>query len=275
MWGMRPTTCLAATSLISLLSSSALADEEQQEPAPKFRYLAAARLQYQPEYAGAQRYEFKLRPVWALQWGRWRISTSGGNGLLGFGGEVRGDGASTELVRSDKLKLGLSFRVDSGRSSGDASTTSGLPDVRRTLRGRVYAGYALTKDWQLSGSLSQDLLGRQGGLVAGLDLGWRLRQTAHLEWTAGGGISVGDATNMRSYFGVTPEGSAASGLPVYTPSAGLRDAHAGMGWTWQLGPRWIAFGSAGAAVQMGPAADSPLTQRRLGGSVAVGLAYRN
>ncbi|MDY0747483.1 MipA/OmpV family protein [Paucibacter sp. R3-3] len=271
---MRSTACLAATSVLSLMSSPAMAEDEQ-EPAPKFRYLAAARLQYQPEYAGAQRYEFKLRPVWALQWGRWRISTSGGNGLLGFGGEVRGDGASTELVRSDRLKLGLSFRVDSGRSSGDASTTAGLPDVRRTLRGRVYAGYALTPDWQLSGSLSQDLLGRHGGLTAGLDLSWRLKRTADFEWTAGGGISAGDATNMRSYFGVTPEGSTATGLPVYTPSAGLRDAHAGTGWTWQLSPRWIAFGSAGVAQQMGPAADSPLTQRRFGGSLAVGLAYRN
>jgi len=265
------TTALTA-SLLTLLVPPARAEDED---AARFRYLAAARLQYQPEYAGADRYQFKLRPVWALQWGRWRISTSGGNSLLGFGSEIRGDGASTELVKGDKVKLGVSFRVDSGRSSGDASTTSGLPDVRRTLRGRLYAGYELTKDWQLSGSLSQDLLGRQGGLTAGLDLGWRLRQTAHLEWTVGGGISAGDATNMRSYFGVTPQGSAATGLPVYTPGAGLRDAHAGMGWTWQLTPRWIAFGSAGATLQMGPAADSPLTQRRLGGSVAVGLAYRN
>ena len=120
-----------------------------------------------------------------------------------------------------------------------------------------------------------DLLGRQGGLTANLDLGWRLRQTPQLEWTVGGGLSAGDASHMRSYFGVTPQGAAATGLPVYTPGGGLRDAHAGVGWTWQWTPRWIAFGSAGGSLQLGPAADSPLTQRRLGASAAVGLAYRN
>ncbi len=259
-------------------SLPARADEDAAPPAEKpssFHYLIGARLHYEPEYAGARSYDSTLSPLWAIQWGRWRISTSGGNSLLGFGSEIRGDGASAELLSSDRLKLGVSFRIDNGRSSGDASTTSGLPDARRTLRARVYTGYSLTPDWQLSGSLSQDLLGRQGGLVGGLDVGWRLRQSPHLEWTAGAGISAADATNLRTYFGVTPEGSANTGLPVYTPGAGLRDAHAGMGWTWVLTPRWIAFGSAGASMLLGPVADSPLTQRRLGTSVAAGIAYRN
>lgn len=258
--------------LLLIPPSSGAADVEE---APRLRYVLGAGLRYQPEYAGARSNETKLSPLWALQYGRWRISTSGGSGLLGFGNEVRGDGASTDLLRSDKVRLGVALRIDSGRKSADSSTTEGLPDVKRTLRGRFYASYALSRDWQLAGSLSQDLLGHHGGLVGGLDLGWRLRQAAHSEWTAGVGLSFADATNLRSYFGVTPAGSAASGLRVYQPGAGLRDVHAGMGWTYGLTPRWIVFSSLGGSLLLGPVADSPLTQRRFGAQAGIGLAYRN
>jgi len=260
--------------LLLLLHATALRAEEP-VPEPRLRYVLGAAIRYQPEYAGARSNEAKISPLWAVQYGRWHISTSGGSGLLGFGSEVRGDGASTELLRSEKVRFGLSLRVDSGRKSAEASVTEGLPDVKRTLRGRLYASYALSSDWQLAGSLSQDLLGKQGGLVGGLDLGWRLRQAAHSEWTAGVGVSFADATNLRSYFGVTPAGSAASGLRTFEPGAGLRDVHAGMGWTYGFTPRWIAFSSLGASVLMSPVADSPLTQRRLGLHAAIGLAYRN
>ncbi|WP_077038110.1 MipA/OmpV family protein [Pelomonas sp. KK5] len=260
--------------LVLLLPLAALADEAP-APDPAFRYLIGGRLHTEPEYAGATRYTTRLSPLWAIQWGRLRISTSGGSGLLGFGSEVRGDGASADLIEGSRLRLGVALRVDNGRSSGDASTTRGLPDVRRTVRGRVYAGYALTPDWLVSTSLSQDLLGRHGGMAGGVDLGWRLRQSRHLEWTAGGGVSFGNAAYLRSYFGVTPEGSVATGLPAYEPGSGLRDVHAGMGWTWQLAPSWIAFGSASVSQLLGPAADSPLTQRRFGGQLAAGISYRN
>lgn len=239
------------------------------------RYVIGAGLHWQPESAGARRNETTLKPVWALQWGRWRLSTSGGSGLLGFGTEVLGAGASTDLIRNQTVRLGVALRIDSGRRSADASTTAGLPDVRRTARGRVYASYALTPDWQVAATLSQDLLGRQGGLVAGLDLGWRLSQSVRSEWTAGVGLSAANGVNLRSYFGVTPEGAIASGQPVFTPSSGLRDVHVGIGYRRSLTPHWIWFGSAGVSRLLGPAADSPLTQKPTGTQVGFGLAYRN
>ena len=194
---------------------------------------------------------------------------------MGFGREVTGSGASTDLVNSKLWRVGLSLRFDSGRKSGDAVTTAGLPDIQRTLRGRLFASYALNPDWQLSGSLSQDLLGHHGGLLAGLDLGWRLRHSEVTEWTAGVGIGAADGQHMRSYFGVTPQGALNSGLREFMPSAGLRDVHAGIGFTRALSPRWVAFGSAGLSHLIGPAAQSPLTQTPTGGQVGLGLAYRN
>ena len=263
----RPALLLAAL-LLSALPAGA---EEQQE----LSYVLGAGLAHGPEYPGARRSDSGPTLLWALRWGRWRISTSGAGALLGFGREIAGPGASTELFSDDKFSLGLSLRMDSGRDSGDASSTSGLPDVRRTLRGRLFARYELAPDWLLAGAVSQDLMGRQGGLQTQLDLGWRLHRSESSEWTLGLGLSAADGRNMRSYFGVTPAGAIASGLPEYRPGAGLRDVHAGLGWTRSLGPHWVVYATGGFSRLLGPAADSPLSQRPSGSHFGLGLAYRN
>src|SRR6218665_2943983 len=112
---------------------------EQGERSEDVRYLLGASVSVGPEYEGATRLKARLKPVWAVRFGRIRIASGGGSALLGFGRGGAGDGASTQLVERDRWRLGLSLRVDSGRDSGDADTTRGLPDVRRTLRARLYA----------------------------------------------------------------------------------------------------------------------------------------
>lgn len=252
------------------------AQQAEQEPETQpARYLLGASVASRPEYDGASTRQTKLRPLWALQWGRWRISTSGGSAILGFGRDAGGAGASTLLIDSSRLRLGVALRVDSGRNSGDSSTTQGLPDVKRTLRARLYANYSLAPDWNLGGNLSQDLLGRKGGLSGGVDLGWRFYRSPTLEWAAGAGVSAGDAQNLRSYFGVPESAVAASGKPAYNPGAGLRDLHAGVSFTRPLSKHWFAFGGAGASRLLGPAADSPLTQQRTGTYANFGVAWRN
>lgn len=262
--------------LAGIVTSTAHAQQEEQEPESQpARYLLGVSLADRPEYDGASTRKTKLRPLWALQVGRWRLSTSGGSALLGFGREGGGPGASTQLISSDRLKVGVALRIDSGRKSGDASTTQGLPDVQRTLRARLYANYALTPDVNLGGTLSQDLLGHRGGLTAGADLGWRFYRSETLEWTSGIGVSAADAQNLRSYFGVPASAMAASGRPAYEPGAGLRDLHAGVGFTRPVSSHWFVFGSAGISRLLGPAAASPLVEKRSGANAAIGAAWRN
>jgi outer membrane scaffolding protein for murein synthesis (MipA/OmpV family) len=228
-----------------------------------------------PEYEGARTRDTKLKPVWAAKIGRVRITTGGGSALLGFGREGAGAGASTQLIDTERWRLGISASVDGGRDSGDASTTRGLPDVRRTLRARLYANYSLAPDWNIGATVSQDVLGRQGGLVAGADLGWRFYRSETTEWTSGIGITAANAQNMRSYFGVPTTAVASSGKPAYQPGAGLRDAHVGVSFKRVFAKHWFVFGSAGASRLLGPAADSPLVQKPGGTSATLGVAWRN
>jgi len=262
----------AAAVLASCATASAQA---AQDPDDDVRYLLGAAVSFSPEYDGASRYKARLRPVWAVRFGRIRIASGGGSALLGFGRTSAGDGASAQLVESERWRLGLSLRVDSGRDSGDADTTRGLPDVKRTLRAKLYANYALTPDWNLGASLSQDVLGRQGGLVGSVDLGWRFYRSESTEWTTGVGVSAGNAQNLRSYFGVPASAVAASGKPAYEPGAGLRDVSVGVGFKHTFDKHWFVFGSVGASRLLGPAADSPLVQKPGSQMAAIGLAWRN
>jgi outer membrane scaffolding protein for murein synthesis (MipA/OmpV family) len=265
------------TALITLLATAGTAPalaQQGTDSAPA-RYLIGASVANQPEYDGASGRVTKLKPLWAFKLGRVRISTSGASSLLGFGQEEAGGGASTAFIDTDQLRLGVALRMDSGRSSGDASTTRGLPDVRRTLRARLYTSYSFTKDFNVGATLSQDLLGRQGGMTLGLDLGWRLYRSPTLEITSGAGISAANAQNLRSYFGVPQSAVAESGKPFYEPGAGLRDVHAGVSFIRPINKHWLTFGSAGVSRLMGPVAGSPLIEKRLGTGAAIGLAWRN
>ncbi len=263
---------IAAFGMLSAMAARAQPPEAAAEPAP--RYVLGLSAAFAPEHDGASRHEFKLRPVLAFRLGRVRIASSGGNALLGFGREAAGAGASAELIDSDGWQVGVSLRMDNGRDSDDAQGTRGLPDVKRTLRGRLYVNYSLSKDWQLDGWLSQDLLGRRGGWLAGADVGWRLHRSERMEWTANLGLSVASGLNMRSHFGVPLSAVERSGKPAYDPGMGLRDTFVSVGMRRAVGRHWFVFGGASARRLLGPAADSPLVLKPDSVQLSVGLAWR-
>ncbi|MCV2369009.1 MipA/OmpV family protein [Roseateles oligotrophus] len=301
---MRPNPVFSILALLLCAGSNAAAQDQPQDPveallkqpvkalltvfelgAPHaelrdqdFRYLLGATLQQGPEYWGAKQYKLGLKPVWAMRWGKWRFSSSGGAALMGFGQEAIGPGAgaSRDLFDNDRLRLGLGLRLDGGRGRSDEGVTAGLPEVRRTLRGRAYSSYALLPGWHLSGALSLDLAGRAGGAIANLDLSHVLYRNANSELLAGIGLSAGDSRYMRSYFGV-PAGSpgAARLRQSFEPAAGLRDVNFKLGYTYAFSRHWMGFAGVGVSRLLGPAAASPITQQTLDHNAGLSLAYRN
>ncbi|MEL4178281.1 MipA/OmpV family protein [Roseateles sp. PN1] len=274
------TKAQAPGSAPSAASVEASADEPSwfTMPGDDFHYLIGASASYNPEYAGARHMSAGLKPMWAASWGKWRLSSSGGAGLMGFGLESigPGSGASRDLLRSEKLRLGLSLRLDNGRDSQAAAYTEGLPDVPRTVRLRFYASYVLTPEWQLAAAWSQDALGRQGGANFDVNLARRLFRSSSSELMAGLSLSASDSRYMRSYFGVPPDSPAAKRLgQSFEPGAGLNELGLSLSYIRALTPRWMFNANAGAMSLLGPAAASPLTERRYGYSLNMGIGYRN
>lgn len=241
---------------------------------PRTEYALGLALINRPAYAGSSSMEWKLRPLWTVKWGRYRLSGARSSGLLGRPGED-GSGASAELVETPLWRVGASLGIDSGRSSGDDPKLAGLPDLRRTLRGKVYAHRDLARDWGLSMNYSQDLLGRGGGATAGLDLGYSRSLGPGLRGGVGGGLTWADDRYMRAQFGIAPDVAQRAGREAFEARAGLRDVHLGVSLQWTVSGAWFGFASVGSSRLLGDAAQSPLTTRRNGSSLALGLAWRN
>ncbi len=224
-----------------------------------------------PDYAGGDGRKTSVRPAWAIQHGRFRLSTGRGSTLMGHGLTKRDEGASATLAESDDFNLSASLRIDNGRDAGDSARLVGLPEVRRTLRGRLGASYSLGEHWSIGASWSQDLLGRDGGGQLSASLGYARPLSAQTKLSWGMGSSWGDGTYMRSRYGVS---GGLSPLPNYTPASGWYSADMGVELMTAINRHWVAFAGVGVSRQLGEARRSPLTVEPVGYSASVGLAYR-
>ncbi len=279
---MRPSTSLIflRSGLLALLSGFALLPTWAQdaaapdEPAsPKLHYALGAIASNGPDYAGGDGRKTSLRPAWAVEYGRFRLSTSRGSAFMGHGlGTARESGASATLAQSDRFSLSAALRIDKGRDGSDAPILMGLPSVRSTLRARLSAGYAVTDRWSVGAGVSQDILGRDGGAQLSTSVGYTLPLTEQTKVTIGAGASFGDRSYLRGHFGVPAGGP--SPLPAFDPRAGLYSVDGGVEVMSAINRHWVILGSARVSELKGDARRSPLTVEPVGYSVSVGLAYR-
>lgn len=240
-------------------------------PEPKLSYLLGAGLRSSPNYSGAAGSQHRISPVWLVSYGRFKLSTGGANALLGYGAEMGGSGATATLLSLRDIQLNASLGFDNGRSASDDPRLSGLPEVRRTITGRLGLGLALGYGWAVGTGLTQDLLGRDAGSQVDTSLSYTWQVTQRTRLVLGGGTSWGNGTYMNSHYGV-PAG--ASSLPAYQAGAGFYSRSIGMSFTSALGSQWLVYGGLGGTQLRGPARASPLTQRPNSLSANLGVAYR-
>jgi len=247
-------------------------DADDPAPPPKWEGALGVVLRYAPEFAGASGQQVSAVPVFYLRYKR--ISISNGGGLISRRDhEDVVHGLGLDLVRHPRFRLNVGLRLDSGRRSRSSAALAGIDDVRRTVRARPSASWQFDDGWRASAGWSVDLLGRGGGQVLDASFGRERRLTPRTTWSAGAGLSWADGRHMRSYFGVTPAASAASGYPVYTPGSGLRSVSLGINLRTTIDRRWVTMAGASVGRLVGPAADSPLTASARQWSVSGGVAY--
>lgn len=241
----------------------------------RVHFLVGVAANTSPNFFGGKSQDFKLKPVGALQWGRWRLSTGGGYGLMGQGRRDRGSGAQAVLRETDDFNLSLSLNIDRGRDVADTERLKGVPDVRATLRARVRARYNLTDRWTASLAASQDILNRGRGMELDGWLGyrWPISETTRMDF--GLGASWGNSQYMRSQFGIPQASTTASGYPAFKPRAGLYQTEIGVDVAHALSRAWVVFGGLRYSQLHGDARRSPLTVRSSGVSATVGIAWRN
>ena len=232
------------------------------------RWVLGATLVSQSTYGGGANQKLGLRPVVAGRVGRWMVSSSSARLISGMD---LGRGISTTLVAADRWSVGAGLRLTQGRRNTADPMLSGMPSIKASVALRAVAGYAVTPQWQLSGSVQQDLL-RHQGVRASLGLGWSRPLGQAWVLSAGAGLGWADARAMQTFYGVEP-GQARPGRAAWQPGAGVESWGWSVGMSRSLSPHWRMAGSIGRGTLLGDAARSPLTQQRSSNSASITLAY--
>ena len=227
---------------------------------------------YGPDYLGAEDYSLSVKPAFYLRYGRFTVSN--GAGFITRRADQVQRGLGADLVRNDNLKVTLSGRLDRGRDESNSGALAGMGDIDWTLRARVSATWRPWPNWLFNAAASIDALGRGQGTVAEVSFAREVPLSPQTVFTWGGSVSMGDASYMRTWYGVTPQQSKSSGYPVYTPGAGLRDVAFSVGIRSDFAHDWVGFVNVGASQAQSEVKDSPLTFKPLGWGIGAGLAWR-
>jgi outer membrane protein len=176
--------------------------------------------------------------------------------------------ADVNLLESRAWQFGPALNLRFGRKDVDDAVVAKLPEIGNTVEG----GLALSYTYIGRGDIPYRL--RVGG-VALVDLGntfhgfddtvyaslW-LPLSRTMIVGLGTGASWGSASYHQTYYGVTPDGAQASGLPAYTPGSGMRQWYAWPALVVRLSPTWlVGFGGFYQRLT-GDAAASPIVQQR-------------
>jgi outer membrane scaffolding protein for murein synthesis (MipA/OmpV family) len=84
----------------------------------------------------------------------------------------------------------------------------------------------------------------------------------------------GSSKANGTFYGVTPQQSATSGLAAYEPGSGLRNIALGIIGGYDLSRHWTLVGSAQQRWLQGDVADSPLAEKKGNTYANAGIAYR-
>ncbi|HXZ54396.1 MAG TPA: MipA/OmpV family protein [Burkholderiales bacterium] len=251
------------SALLFLLLAPLAATAQMQ--APDYNWLGAG-VRTRPAYDGSAAHETELIPSVRYFGKPWFARTT--QGMLE-------GGARLEVNAS--LHLGAQIAYEGGRKSSEAEflASRNVPDISPGASAGVHA------EWDSHlGPAPTTLLARVRQFVD-TDRGSQgdLRYTVGV---FGGAVSAAlffqgtwaSAKSNRSFYGVTTDVSASTGLPAYIPGGGLLYTTGGLLWEVDLSSSWIVVGNLEARLLHGAAAGSPLVERATSRYASASLAYR-
>lgn len=260
----------------ALALSFPLASWAEDRPAfYKDDYLIGASVVSSTAHIGTDDRKVSLKPVWYFQLGPVRVSRSQGSTLLGAGRRSGETGLSAEVLAAQDWNIGVSLRVDNGRTFDDEPLFIGLPDIKTTVRARVSARRPVGDRWSWNVNMDQDILSKDGGMRVGAGVNYRYPVSTSTHFDLGLSAGWADAQYMRTHFGISPESAQLVGRAPYGLGSGLEGVQMGVKFTRAVNQRWVVFGGMDLSRLQGDAARSPLVGRPITHTLNIGLAYRN
>lgn len=212
-----------------------------------------------PEYPGASKERGRLVPLVALNYER-RIFV----GPLGIG---------VAAVRCGGFEAGPVLGFARGRAQSDDPRLTGLGDISSSATAGLFAEYS-RGPLALSATARQAITHATNGLSALLQLSVRhVFPAARILVAIGPDLEFGNGDFQRTWFGVSPTQSAASGLAAYEPGAGINRVGLHAGLTYRAATHVLLRGFARISDLTQDAAQSPIVARRAQVVIGAGVAY--
>jgi outer membrane scaffolding protein for murein synthesis (MipA/OmpV family) len=176
------------------------------------------------------------------------------------------------------LHAGAQLAYEPGRDTGE-SDFLGNRNVSDIDRG---ASIGLHLEWDRNlGPMPITLLARARQHTDS-DLGAQVDLRASAGIYRSGRVTAGvfaqgtwaNARSAGSFYGITREQSAATGLPAFSAGSGWLFGSLGLLWSIDVTREWLVVGSMEARRLRGDPAQSPLAERRSNHYVSAGIAYR-
>lgn len=186
----------------------------------------------------------------------WTFSVAKGDHPFTF--SAPGDSAGLSLFDSGGFSAGPVARLSRSREQRDVGAKVG--NIHSAIELGGFVQFYPLKSLRLRAELRKAIGGHKGvvGFV-GADQIWR--DGDRYVFSIGPRLWFGDARFERAYFGVSPEASLATGLPVYRPDRSFHAAGAVAGLQYSLGNDWGIFGYAQYQRLIGDARRSPIITR--------------
>lgn len=255
-------------SSLALAGLSLNASASDAPPAKTSTLTIGAGVGVSPRFAGSKENQVGLAPLLDYQHeSGFFASTMRG---IGWGTEAEGFKFSAALgargERSDKKRSVLG-------AGGGSEELKGMGKVKASAVGLFSAGFKLGDSAELRAALELPLTQRDNGRALHLGAELPLLQGKQDSLSLSASASYGDGKYLRTYFGVTPTQSAASGYALFTPKAGFYKTELNLAWTHRVDDHWSVVTTGGVSHLLGDAGKSPLARRKTAPEGAVLLTY--
>lgn len=205
-------------------------------------------LGYIPKFQGADENDLRPLPIIDVSYrDKFFVNTSLGAGI--------------NLYNENGMRAGPFTTIDFGRDSDDAVYLAGADDVDPALESGIFFEKNFDPFSFLWTARYAVLNRGHGGLISDAELSYRVTIQPGLYGTVGGSISWASQDYMISYFGVSPNHSAVSGLRQYTPEAGFKDIGLFGSLLYVLDERISVMANAGVKQLHGEAEGSPIVEQ--------------
>jgi outer membrane protein len=178
------------------------------------------------------------------------------------------------LSEDPSIEYGPLIAVGAARPRTNAPQSESVGGIYLAPSVGGFFNYNLTDSVQLTTDLLYGTSRYHGSIIADLNIRKGMRIATHHWLSASAGMTWTNARFTEIQYGITPEQAAVSDYPVYTPSAGLQDVHAGLNWNWAFNSTWMLTTRLYETHLTGSAVGSPLVEKQNNTTVSTALVYR-